>query len=112
MGWSSLFAPGSRVSIDVFYSIVDNLIQNVPAPQFGVNVTQSQNVGSGKFWGAEISADYFVREDFSLGGNVTLIRRRVNSPSIVNFQPTGVPDLKMFLYAGYRPSPADLDAKH
>ncbi|WP_246720834.1 TonB-dependent receptor [Methylocystis sp. H4A] len=105
LGWSSLFAPGGRVSIDVFYSLVDNLIQSVPAPQFGVNVTQSQNVGGGRFWGAEISADYFVREDFSLGGNVTLIRRRVNSPSIVNFQPTGVPDLKMFLYAGYRPIP-------
>ncbi|MBM3562999.1 MAG: TonB-dependent receptor [Alphaproteobacteria bacterium] len=105
LGWSSLFAPGSRVSIDVFYSIVDKLIQSVPAPQFGPNVTQSQNVGGGRFYGAEISADYFVREDFSLGGNVTFIRRRVYSPSILNFQPTGVPDFKMFLYAGYRPIP-------
>ena len=105
LGWSSLFAPGSRVSVDVFYSIVDNLIQSVPAPQFGVNVTQSQNVGSGRFYGAEISADYFVREDFSLGGNLTLMRRRVYSPSIVNFQPIGVPDVKLLLYAGYRPIP-------
>ncbi|MDP3553247.1 MAG: TonB-dependent receptor [Methylocystis sp.] len=105
LGWSSLIAPGMRVSVDVFYSLVDKLIQSVPAPQFGANVTQSQNVGGGRFWGAEISADYFVREDFSLGGNVTFIRRRVYSPSILNFQPTGVPDFKMFLYAGYRPIP-------
>jgi len=64
LGWSSLFAPGSRVSVDVFYSLVDKLIQSVPAPQFGANVTQSQNVGGGRFYGAEISAvdQQFIRK--------------------------------------------------
>jgi iron complex outermembrane receptor protein len=105
LGWASGFALKSRVSVDLFYSIVDDLIQSVPAPQFGVNVTQSQNVGNGRFWGAEISADYFAREDFSLGGNLTIMHRRVNAPSIPQFQPVGVPDVKLFLFAGYRPLP-------
>ena len=103
LGWSSAFAPNSRISIDAFYSIVRNLIQSVPAPAYGSNVTQSQNVGDGRFWGVEATVDYTPRDDFSVGGNVTLMRRRVNAPYIVNFQPIGVPDFKMFLYAGYRP---------
>lgn len=103
LGWSSEFAPGSRVAVDVFHSIVTDLIQNVPAPSFGAGVTQSQNVGDGRFWGGEISVDYRVQDDFSLGGNLTLMRRSVTAPFIANFQPIGVPDGKMFLYAGWRP---------
>ncbi|PWB83501.1 MAG: TonB-dependent receptor [Methylocystaceae bacterium] len=105
LGWASAFAPKSRVAVDLFYSIVDDLIQSVPAPQFGVNVTQSQNVGDGRFWGGEVSADYFVRDDFSLGGNLTIMHRRVQAPTTPQFQPVGVPDVKLFLFAGYRPLP-------
>ena len=32
LGWSSEFAPGSRIRFDVFHSIVGDLIQSVPAP--------------------------------------------------------------------------------
>jgi iron complex outermembrane receptor protein len=103
LGWSSAFAPNSRVSIDAFYSIVRNLIQSVPAPAYGSNVTQSQNVGDGRFWGIETTIDYTPRDDFSLGGNLTIMRRRVSAPYILNFQPIGVPDVKLFLFAGYRP---------
>jgi iron complex outermembrane receptor protein len=105
LGWSSQFATNARVSVDLFYSFVQNLIQNVPVPAFGPNVTQSQNVGDGRFAGAEVSADYQPRDDFSLGGNLTVMRRKVNAPYIPNFQPIGVPDIKLFLYAGYRPIP-------
>jgi len=64
---------------------------------------QSQNVGSGEFFGGEITADYLVRDDFSLGGNLTIEHRHIYAPEILNFQPIGVPDVKMFLFAGYRP---------
>jgi len=105
IGWGSNFAPGSHVQIDVFHSIVRNLIQSVPVPAYGAGVTQSQNVGSGNFWGAEISGDHRVRDDFSIGGNVTIQRRGVYAPYIIGFQPIGVPDLKINLFAGYRPLP-------
>jgi len=105
LGWSSQFASNVRVSVDIFHSAVQNLIQSVPVPSFGPNVTQSQNVGTGRFTGAELSADYQPRDDFSLGGNLTVMRRRVVAPYIPNFQPIGVPDIKLFLYAGYRPIP-------
>jgi iron complex outermembrane receptor protein len=103
LGWASQFAPRSKVTVDAFYSIVRNLIQNVPVLAYGPNVTQSQNVGDGRFWGAEATIDYTVQDNFSLGGNLTIMRRRVYAPYILNFQPIGVPDVKMFLYAGYRP---------
>ncbi|WP_255609185.1 TonB-dependent receptor [Methylosinus sp. Sm6] len=103
LGWSSEFAPGGRIAIDVFHSIVGDLIQSVPVPRFGAGVTQSQNVGDGRFWGGEISVDYAPAENFSIGGNLTLMRRSVVAPYIANFQPIGVPDAKMFLFAAYRP---------
>lgn len=105
LGWSSQFATNARVSVDLFYSFVQNLIQSVPVPAIGPNVTQSQNVGDGHFAGAEVTADYQPRDDFSLGGNLTVMRRKVNAPFIPNFQPIGVPDIKLFLFAGYRPLP-------
>ena len=61
-----------------------------------------------RFWGGEISVDYGVRDDFSLGGNLTLMRRRVTSLN-PQFSADGRPNVKMFLYAGYQPSPLDLD---
>ncbi len=102
-GWSREFAPRSKVTVDLFYDVVRNLIQQVPAPAYGPTVTQYQNVGDGHYFGGEITADYAVRDDFSLGGNLTIQHRHVWAPYILNFQPIGVPDVKMFLFAGYRP---------
>lgn len=87
----------------MFYSLVDNLIQGVPLVTLP-GVVQNQNVGSARFWGAEISADYWAREDFSIGGNLTLLRRQLSPPPLLlNVQPIGVPDAKLIVYAGYRP---------
>jgi iron complex outermembrane recepter protein len=105
IGWSSEFAPRSKVTVDLFYSVVRNLIQSVPVPAYGPGVTQSQNVGDGHYFGGEATVDYAVRDDFSLGGNLTVIHRQVYAPYILNFQPIGVPDLKVNLFAGYRPLP-------
>lgn len=103
LGWSYEFAPRSKISADLFYDVIRKLIQQVPEPAYGPTVTQFQNVGQGRFFGGELTADYFVRDDFSLGGNLTIMHRRVSAPYIPNFQPIGVPDFKMFLFAGYRP---------
>ena len=89
--------------MDVFYDIIRNYIQQVPVTSYGAGITQSQNVGSGEFFGGEITADYLVRDDFSVGGNLTIEHRHIYAPNILNFQPIGVPDVKMFLFAGYRP---------
>ena len=103
LGWSDQIAPRTKVSADVFYDIIRNYIQQVPVTSYGAGITQSQNVGSGEFFGGEITADYLVRDDFSVGGNLTIEHRHIYAPNILNFQPIGVPDVKMFLFAGYRP---------
>ena len=105
LGWATEFAPRSKITVDVYYDIVRNLIQSVPVPAYGAGVTQSQNVGDGHYFGGEVTADYTVRDDFSLGGNLSIEHRHVYAPYILNFQPIGVPDFKMFLFAGYRPIP-------
>ncbi len=105
IGWSSEFAPRSKVTFDVYYDVIRNLIQQVPVPAYGPTVTQYQNVGDGHYFGGEATVDYSVREDFSLGGNLSIEHRHVYAPYILNFQPIGVPDVKMNLFAGYRPLP-------
>jgi iron complex outermembrane recepter protein len=104
LGYSYEFAPKNKVTADVYYSIVRNLIQSVPVPAYGAGVTQSQNVGDGKFFGGEVTVDYAVRDDFGLGGNLSIEHRHVSAPFILNFQPIGVPDVKLNLFAAYRPT--------
>jgi iron complex outermembrane recepter protein len=103
LGWASNFAPRSKITVDVYYDIIRNLIQSVPVPQYGAGVTQSQNVGDGQYFGGEITADYAVRDDLSIGGNLSVEHRHVVAPYILNFQPIGVPDLKILAFVGYRP---------
>ncbi|WP_306344956.1 di-heme oxidoredictase family protein [Methylosinus sp. Ce-a6] len=88
----------AREEREALLAFLGSLEQSLPA--YDAGVTQSQNVGEGHFWGGEISVDYRVAEELSLGGNLTLMRRSVYAPYILNFQPTGVPDGKMFLYTG------------
>jgi iron complex outermembrane receptor protein len=77
----------------------------VPVPAYGPTVTQYQNVGDEHYFGGEATVDYAVREDLSVGGNLSVEHRHVYTPYILNFQPIGVPDVKVNLFAGYRPIP-------
>ncbi|TAK47244.1 MAG: TonB-dependent receptor [Xanthobacteraceae bacterium] len=104
LGWSNAFAPRSQISWSVFYSDVKDMIQSVPIVYNGSNVTQSQNVGNGYFYGSDMSLDYAVNDAFKIGGNLSMIRRVVTAPYIPNFQPTGVPELKSMAYVSWMPT--------
>jgi len=90
----------------IFYSHIDDLIQSVPIVFEGQNLNQSQNVGDGHFYGAELSLKAPIAPGLSVGGNYTLTKRHVNNPNNADFRPTDVPTHKAFLYADYDVVPA------
>lgn len=104
----------------VFYSDVSDVIFAVPALFYSCTnsttasatptpgcapqaVTQSRNVGSGKYYGAEISLTVNPTPTLALGANYTYLRHELDDPSNAAFRPVGVPTHKAFLYADWTP---------
>jgi iron complex outermembrane receptor protein len=103
VGWRGRAAQRVTAAGAVFYSNVHDLIQTVVLPD---TTTQTQNVGNGDFYGAEISLDANVSSQLTVGGNYTAISRTIHDALQPNLRPTGVPSNKAFLYAAWRPIPA------
>lgn len=101
IGVSSALGSNGRVSGAIFYSDVTDVIQSVPIIFNGERVDQSQNVGSGDYYGIEGSIDYAFSSSLAVGGNVTLMQRDINNPNIPNFELTGVPRVKGIAYLTY-----------
>lgn len=111
LGWTTAFAPKSQFSVDVYYARILDLIQSLPTGQIYTDpitkkqsaITQNQNVGNGYRYGVDLSADYFVNDQLTVGGNLSAIKNDVTNPSVSNFQLTGIPGLKGMVYASYAP---------
>ena len=84
----------------MFYSDVRDLIQTVVLPD---TTTQTQNVGDGRFYGAEVGVDVTAGSQLTFGGNYTALSRTIRDALLPNLQPTGVPTHKAFLYAAWQP---------
>lgn len=102
IGYASAFAPGSQVSGAVFYSDVKDMIQSIPFIFQGNAVTQSRNVGDGRYYGIEAAFDYTISPQMLIGGNITWLRRDVNNPSNPAFELTGMPEVKGIAYMTYK----------
>lgn len=103
MGWKGRPAGALRFEVTFFYSDVRDLIQTVLLPD---TTTQTQNVGDGRFYGAEFAVDAPLTPQLTIGGNYAAIRRTIRDALQPNLQPTGVPTHKSFVYAAWRPIPA------
>lgn len=68
-----------------------------------VSLVQSRNLGSGNYYGAELSIDARLGTNLSIGGNYTWTHRDLKDPSNVAFRPTDVPTHKAFFYADWSP---------
>jgi iron complex outermembrane receptor protein len=109
-----------RVRLDgaIFYSWIDDAIFGVltpaypctasttppatPAPGCALrNLTQSQNVGSGEYYGAEASVTAKLTQGFDIGANYTLTERDLSYAANPGFRPTGVPTHKALVYADW-----------
>jgi iron complex outermembrane receptor protein len=100
IGWKG--TPVSRLRLEgtFFYSDVRDLIQTVLLAD---NTTQTQNVGDGRFYGAEFAVDAQVSRQLSMGANYTSLSREIVDALLPTLRPTGVPTHKAFLYAAWRP---------
>jgi iron complex outermembrane recepter protein len=105
INWSRKFGRDGEVTAAVFYSDVQNLIESV---ELSPGTSQNQNVGTGYFVGAEASGSYRLRDDLSVGGNISFIRRHIDDPqgtgaTLPTYEPTGVPFAQGFLYVTWSP---------
>lgn len=99
-GWKGRLESGFRLEATVFYSDVRDLVQTVVLAD---NTTQTQNVGDGRFYGAEFAVDAPIAPVLAVGGNYTALSRTIRDALQPNLRPTGVPGHKAFLYAAWRP---------
>ena len=106
VGGAAQLTPRLQAEGAVFYSDVRDMIVSVPLIYQGVAVVQSQNVGSGKYYGWEVSLKAQPTPTLSLGGNYTYIQREVKNPANPAFRLSGVPRNKAFLYADWKALPA------
>jgi len=108
LGWEGMLMEKLKVSTDVYYSIINDMIQTVGITIPGKGATtQSENVGLGHTFGLDLKADYAIRDNLAVGGQLGLIHRYVNSSvqSNPNVQLIGVPGATAMLYANWLPLP-------
>jgi iron complex outermembrane receptor protein len=87
----------------VFYSDISDAIVAFPTIFNDTPVTQSRNVGSGEYYGVELSLNAQLGETLALGANYTYTHRDFDDPSNTAFRPTGVPTHKAFVWADWAP---------
>lgn len=78
IGASDTLFPGLRVSSAVFYSDIEDSIQNAFVAANGTNGNNAGIIGvspDGYYYGAELSADYDVSPTLRVGGNYTFTER-------------------------------------
>jgi iron complex outermembrane receptor protein len=111
VGGAKTFA-GVRAEGALFYSDLTDTIVNfnflyatcTPAGVCTLNpVTQSRNLGHGRFYGGELSLNAPLTPTLSAGGNVTWIHRDLIDPTNAAFRPADVPDSKGLIYLDWKP---------
>ncbi|KAA5611426.1 TonB-dependent receptor [Rhodovastum atsumiense] len=105
IGITQQVAGTTRIDATVFYSHVKDVIETVPILYQGQSLTQSQNVGSGDFYGFELGAASRPVSWLEVGGNYTLIQRQLSNPVSPDFHLTDVPMHKVFGYVTWEPLP-------
>lgn len=102
LSWTRQFGQGRSASGAVFYSDVRDMIQTVVID--GPNqITQTRNVGDGRFYGIEFGGQVRTGETLVIGGNATWMRRTIEDALQPEYRPTGVPERQALLYATWSP---------
>ena len=92
---------GVELAGAAFYARLDDVIVAFPFLFQNQPVSQSRNLGSGDYYGAEASVAALLLPGLNVGANYTWIEREIDDPTNTAFQPTGVPRHKAFIYADW-----------
>ena len=106
IGWRGELAEDSDVNAAIFYNDVKDMIQTVIVSAGPPQLTQTQNVGDGEFYGVELGTDWRVGEQWKVGGNYTYLRRKIRDPLQPQFRATGSPTNQALVYVSYSPLPS------
>lgn len=68
-------------------------------------ISQSRNVGSGTYWGADGAITFEFTPHIRAGASATFVQRDIADPNQPAFRPVGVPDISWFLWASWQPAP-------
>jgi iron complex outermembrane receptor protein len=96
---------GVELAGAAFYSRLSDVIVAFPFIFQGQAVSQSRNLGSGDYFGAEASLAANLSPVLNLGANYTWVERAIDDPGNAAFRPTGVPRHKAFFYADWQMVP-------
>ena len=102
IGYSELFFDALRLSPAVFYSDLEDVIQSV---SIGNNRIQNQNIGTGRYYGYEVAAEWRIAPEYLVGANYTYLIRELNDPLRPALKATGTPLNQAFVYATWQATP-------
>jgi iron complex outermembrane recepter protein len=100
LGWSDNVFDTARLGTTVFYSDVTNVIQSIGVDN---NLVQNQNIGDGHYYGFEITGEWDVLPELTLGANYTYLRRQLVDPVRADLKPVGTPLHNAYIYANWQP---------
>lgn len=103
LGWTGDLSATLHLSAAVFYNDVTDMVQTVVVSAGPPQLTQTQNVGDGEYYGLEIGADASLSAQFHIGGNYSYLERRIHDPLQPGFRATGTPNHQGLLFLSYRP---------
>ena len=106
LGWSDFITPSLEVSSAVFYNDIDDMIDSVYLGIIndeGRELAQSRNVGTAKYYGIELKAEWYITETVMFGGNYSYLKGKIKSPNESETLVTGKPHHQAFLYGKWQP---------
>jgi len=103
VAWQRGHGDTGRLSAAVFFSDVTDMIQTVIVASQPAQLTQTQNVGDGEYYGVELAADGKLGASWRLGGNYTYLHREIVDPLRPSLQAVGTPTHQGLLFATWSP---------
>jgi iron complex outermembrane receptor protein len=104
LGWSSRLNEGLDLTAALFYADVEDMIQTIVVSAGPPQLTQTQNVGDGEFYGVEFGVTLRLTDLWSASANYTHLEREINDPLQPGIEVTGAPDDAAFVAFIYEPS--------
>lgn len=103
LSWRASPGTGASVSAALFYADVRDMIQTVIVATTPEQLTQTQNVGDGEYYGVELAGDASIGTHWRLGGNYTWLHRQIRDALRPGLVAIGTPTHQAFLFATWSP---------
>ncbi len=104
LGWSMRLDNGADLTAAVFYADIEDMIQTIVVSAGPPQITQTQNVGDGEFYGVEFGISARLAEQWSVAANYTHLERKITDPLQPGIEATGTPDDAAFVAFIFEPS--------